>query len=127
MSMFNDIAWTKNDENCISNAEKVKNYEMKFLARTWDISGSWVEQKWYGSSSHVQKGDWDSAANKMVQRFKETGHLVFISTSALNRGNLKQRKGKCAIHFNGDSLNTELLLQTVHSVSQLSVYGAAAN
>ena len=26
MSMFNDIEWKKNDENCISNAEKVKNY-----------------------------------------------------------------------------------------------------
>ena len=63
----------------------------------------------------------------MVQRFKETGHHVFKSTSALSRGVLKQRIGRCTIHFNGDSMNTELLFQTVHSVNQLSVYGAVAN
>ena len=60
----------------------------------------------------------------MVQRFKETGHLVFKSTSALSRGILKQRKGIRTIHFNGDSMNTELLFQTVHPENQLSVYGA---
>ena len=31
------------------------------------------------------------------------------------------------IHFNGDSMNTELLFQTVHSVNQVSVYGAVTN
>ena len=31
MSMFNDIEWKENDENCISNAEKVKNYSKRFL------------------------------------------------------------------------------------------------
>ena len=41
-SMFNDIEWKKTDENCISNAEKVKNCAMKILARTSDILGSRV-------------------------------------------------------------------------------------
>ena len=63
----------------------------------------------------------------MVQRFKETGHLVFKSISASSRGVLQQKKGKTSIHFNGDSMNTELLFQTVHSANQLSVYGAVAN
>ena len=63
----------------------------------------------------------------MVQRFKETGHPVFISISALSRGILKQKEFKNAIHFNGDSMNTELLFQTIHSVHQLSVDGAVAN
>ena len=62
----------------------------------------------------------------MIHRFKEAGHLVFKSISALSRGILKQKKGKSTIHFNGDSMNTELLFQTVHSVNQLSVYGAVA-
>ena len=32
MSMFNDIDWKKEkDEKCISNAEEVRNYDMKFL------------------------------------------------------------------------------------------------
>ena len=30
------------------------------------------------------------------------------------------------MHFNGDSMNTELLFQTIHSVNQLSIYGAVA-
>ena len=63
----------------------------------------------------------------MVQQFKETGHPVFKGVSALSRGVLKQKKGKTSIHFNGDSMNTELLFHTVHSVNQLSVHGAVAN
>ena len=37
MSMVNDIDWTKrgDDEICFSNAEKVKDYAMKFLQRQW--------------------------------------------------------------------------------------------
>ena len=54
-------------------------------------------------------GQWNCTANKMVQRFKETGHLVFKSISAPSRGILKQKKGKSTIHFNADASNTELL------------------
>ena len=75
----------------------------------------------------IKKGNGICTADKMIQRFKETGHRVFKSVSALIRGILKQKKGKTSIHFNGDSMNTELLFQTVHSVNQLSVYGAVAN
>ena len=63
----------------------------------------------------------------MVQRFKEAGHPVFKTTSASSCGILKQKKGRCTIHFKGDSMNTELLLQTIHSVNHLSVCGAVAN
>ena len=45
----------------------------------------------------------------------------------LSRGILEQKKGKTSNHFNGDSMNTELLFQTIHSVNQLSVYGAVVN
>ena len=76
----------------------------------------------------VKQVQWNCGANKInVQRFKETGNLVFKSTSALSRGILNQKKGRCTIHFNGDSTNTELLFQTVHSVNQHSFYGAVAN
>ena len=108
MSMFNDIEWTKNYEKCISNFEEVRNYEMKFLQGHWTFLIPGSEEKWY-RDSHDQKGQWNCTANKMVQRFKETGHPVFKSTSALSRGILKQRKGRCTIHFNGLSINTELL------------------
>ena len=45
----------------------------------------------------------------------------------LSRGVLKQKKGRISIDFNGDSMNTELLFRTVHSVNQISVHGAEAN
>ena len=35
MSMFSDIEWKKDDENCISNVEKVKNFAKRFLPGHW--------------------------------------------------------------------------------------------
>ena len=81
-------------------------------------------KRWYGDS---QGGQWDCAANTMVQQFKETGHPILTITSALSRGILRQRRGKSTIHFNGHFINTELLFQTVHSVNQASVYPAGTN
>ena len=68
-----------------------------------DIGRFWVQdqKKRYGDS-HDQKGQWNCTANKMVQRFKDTAHPVFKSTSASSRGILKQRRGRCTIHFDGD-------------------------
>ena len=66
----------------------------------------------------AQPTKWYSDSRKLV---------ILSSTSALDRGILKQRRGKISTHFNGHAVNTELLFQTVHSVIQLSVYGAAAN
>ena len=43
MSMFNDIDWTKEMMRfSVSNAEKVKDYAMRILQRTLDVSGSWI-------------------------------------------------------------------------------------
>ena len=36
-------------------------------------------------------------------------------------------KGKETIHFNADASNTELLFRIIHSVNQLSIYGAVSN
>ena len=126
MSMFNDIEWKINDEDCTSNAEKVKNYAKTFLPGHWTFLGPGSEEKWYGDS-HDQKGQWSCTANKMVQRFKETGHLVLKSTSVLSRGILRRKKGRRTIHFNGDSMNTELLFQTIHFVNQRSIHEAVTN
>ena len=92
MSMFNDIVWKKNDENCVSNAEEVKNYAMRFSIEHWTFLGPGSEEKWHGSSNHAQKGQWNCTADNMVQRFKETGHPVLKSISALSRGILKAKE-----------------------------------
>ena len=57
----------------------------------------------------------------------ETKHPVFTSISVLNRGNLRQMKGKTAIHCNTESTNSELLFKIIFSASQLSVHGQVGN
>ena len=98
----------------------------QFVKRHWFLGPGSEEEK-YGSSNHAQEGQWNCTAANMVQRCKETGHLVFKSISSLSRGILKQKKGKTSIHFNGDSMNTELLFQTFQSVNQRSVHGAVTD
>ena len=49
----------------------------------------------------------------MVQRFKEIGHPVFTSVSALSR--------------NADTWNTQFLFRIIHSANQLSIYGAVSS
>ena len=67
-----------------------------------DIRLFWVQvRKRNGTAAHMMD-NWDRTANKMAQQFKETGHPIFTATSALIRGMLKQRQGKCTVHFNGD-------------------------
>ena len=55
----------------------------------------------------------------------EIGYPVFRAHSALEKGELKSKgKGVKSIHFNGSDDTIELILRTVISVNQLSVYGA---
>ena len=63
----------------------------------------------------------------MVGHFKETGYLVFKGISALSRVILKRKGGRCTTHFNAGSSNIALLLRTIHSANQLSIYGAVSS
>ena len=72
-------------------SKKVKNYAKRFSRGHWTFRGLGDEKKWYGTLSYTPEGKWDSIASQMVERFKETGHLVFKSISALTRGILKER------------------------------------
>ena len=45
----------------------------------------------------------------------------------LSRGILKKKNNRDTIHFNADASNTELLFRIIHSVNQLSIYGAVSN
>ena len=72
--------------------------------------------------------NWDKTAEQMMLNFAKSGHPIFLATSALERGELRsKRKGKKSIHFNGREANIELILRTVISVNQLSIYGAVAD
>ena len=60
--------------------------------------------------------------------FSESGHPVFRGSSAFERGGLMSKgKGKLYVHFNDSDETIELILRTVISVNELSVYGAAAD
>ena len=63
----------------------------------------------------------------MVERFKETGHPVFKSISALSHGILKRKGGRYSIHFNADASNAELLFRTIDSAYQLRVHGVVSS
>ena len=70
----------------------------------------------------------DSGISQKIRWYnnsKKQDTLFFTGISALNRGVLKRRQNKSTIHFNRESTNTELLFQTMHSATQLRIYGAA--
>ena len=86
------------------------------------------EKKWYGTYDCKPDGSWDRTTTKMLLNFAGSGHPVFRGTSALERGELRNKGSeKKALHFNGSTQNIELLLQMVISVNQLSIFGAVAN
>ena len=63
-------------------------------------------------------------AENMVKNFSDSGHPIFRVSGAFERGELKSKGGgKKSTHFNGSDENVELLLRTVISANQLSVYG----
>ena len=47
--------------------------------------------------------------------------------SALHRGILKRKGGRCTKHFNADSSNIGFLFRTSHLANQLSIYGAVSS
>ena len=51
----------------------------------------------------------------------------FFTHRALSRGILRKKKNRDTIHFNADASNTELLFRLIHSVNQLSIYGAVSS
>ena len=81
----------------------------------------------HGDWSTWPNGEWDRVAEDMVINFSESGHPVFRGSSALERGALRSKdKGKLSIHFCDDDDTAELVLRTLISVNQLSIYGAVA-
>ena len=113
-----------NEEIYISNSEKVKEYAKRFSQEHWTFLGPGDEKKWYGTPPYTPEGNWDSTATQMVERFKDTGHPVFKSISALSRGILKKGEWQGPHTLQNDASNTELLFRFIHSVNHLTIYGA---
>ena len=130
MSIFNDIEWDAkgNEKICGNNSKRVREYARRFPRGHWSFVGPGSEKKWYATYNSKPNGCWDRTAEEMMQNFQRSGHLVFRETSALERGELRSKGSRMkSIHFNGSTLNIELLLQMFISVIQLSLYGALAD
>ena len=95
MSMYNDIVWRQEgiEEMCIANSKIVADSAKSIRARSLVVSWAWMRKKWYGTHTYKPNGKWDRVAEDMMLNFSESGHPVFRSSSALERGDLK-RKGK---------------------------------
>ena len=105
----------------------VADYTRKFTQGHWSFLGPGSEKKWYGTHENRPNGECDDVADIMMINFSESGHPVFRGSGAFERGDLKSKgKGQLSIHFNGSDETVEVILRTVISVNQLSVYGAVA-
>ena len=117
-----------NKENYFANALRVTEYARRFRRGHWSFLVTDSEKKWYGTHVNKPDGEWDKTAEAMMLNFAESGHPAFRACSALEKGELKSKgKGVKTIHFNGTDETIELILRTIISVNQLSVYGAAAD
>ena len=94
----------------------------------WSFLEPGSEETWYGTYTDKPDGSWDQTAQNMMANFSGSGQPIFRASSAFERGELRSKGGgKKSIHFNGSHENIELLLRTVISANQLSVYGAIAD
>ena len=113
MSVFNDNNWTMkgNEENCISNSEKVKAHAERFSQGHW---------------TSLDPGSEENGLQDTATNLRENGIPSFPrwcseskiqSASALSRGILRRLKRKKNKHFNAEFSNTELLFRILHSAN----------
>ena len=62
----------------------------------------------------------------MLNLHSESRHRIFRATGPGKRRIEKSRKGKEAFHYNGSEETIELIIRTLISVNQFSIYGAVA-
>ena len=129
MSKFNDIVWEKKGmkKNVKVMLVKLRTMLADFRAvigHSWDL-----DQKRSGAELSLKKldGVWGTTAEDMMLEIAAI-HPLFRASSALERGELRSKVGsKKTIHFNGSEQNVELILRTVISANQLSIYGAVTD
>ena len=127
MSMFNDVVWDAkgNKERCEYNYRQLR----FMLANSLAVIGlSWsLDLKRNGTERTLTKpdGSWNQSPENKLLNFSGSSHPIFRASCALERGELRSKEERR--HFNGSHENIELLLCTVISANQLSVYGAIAD
>ena len=105
-------------------------YAKRFPFGCWSYLGPGCEKKRYGTHVNKPNGERTGLPRTRLLISLKSGILFFQTTSPVERGEFfKKSKGseKKSIHFNRSDETVELILRTVISVNQLSIYGAVAN
>ena len=101
----------------------------KIHARSLVVSWDWMDQKRNGAE-HTRTNRMENGIESLKTCCSTSVNAdtpVFRGSSASERGDLKSKaKGELSFHFCGDDKTVEVVLRTIISVNQLSVYGAAA-
>ena len=129
MSMFNDKDWTKKIVKSVFRIPKRSRSVQKkgFRVDSGHSSAKEKTKKWNGTYTYKVEGKWNSTAAVMLDILKESGQPTFRGSSALNRGVLKRKCGRCTNQLTVESTNTELLFRSSNSANQLSIHGAVAS
>ena len=131
MSMFEEICGEKTtiQKNVIRILLKLGSMLAGSIAVIGLFIGLGLEKTWYETCADKTKREWDkTAATMILQKVTESGHPVFRSSSVFERGKLDIKEyGKRSTRFDDDEGNVEILLRTVISVNQLSIYGILAD
>ena len=77
MSMYNDIDWSKNEEN-------FKNMYFELYGNQDVCKPIRTEEKWYGPRTYKPEREWNCSADVMTITLKDSGHPVCRTTSALD-------------------------------------------
>ena len=128
--MYHDIVWKAkgNKEHFEHNSLAVAENARSFPRGHWSFLGPGSEEKWYGTHPCGPDGSWDRRVEQMLAVFSRSGHPIFRASSAFARRESRSKRGrKKSTHFSGSTETIELLLRTVISANQLSIYGAVAD
>ena len=128
--MYNDIEWWQqgNQETCIAKSSMVFWVCSKIRARTLVVSWVWIRQDVVRNSRKQTIRRRDDVTDIMMLNFSESEHPFFRGSSVFERGDLKSKGNEqLSLHFNGSDETVEVILRTVISVNQLSVYEAVAD
>ena len=106
MSMFYDIDWSKGEENsniCFTELLEGQRRRKKVSEGTLVFSRSWWWRKkvWNERLQTWRKVEWKS--DVVGLHFEDSGHPVFRTSGALDRGYLRKNGGTHSFHFNGDT------------------------
>ena len=68
-------------ELCVNKSKTIEEYTERFPRGHWSLLVLGSAKKWYGTYDGKPDGSWNRTAEKMLQKFKDSGHPIFRCTS----------------------------------------------